>query len=853
MPRSVAKRSAIKRFRALIIDEIRQYIKETYPELVGKPARKNKSDEIVNERWRQQSEDVQASFLRGEQVPMCRLQPYAPVEKQGMPQATPSRSDKDEAFNRFRVIVMDQARQYVKSAYPTLVGCASVRNKAHEIVRKRWRQQSEQVQATFLRGEHVSVSRLQPYTPPSGMETAVEKRSMLGTWRYIHNGITNRYTIALDGDTLAFIQTWPSGFSVRGQLARGAMCPSLYHVYRNGIPAYDCNIHSWKIPGSGENAGQLVYGGSGVADNDARWWSAELVDNQDRPAGVIAVAFDDSIVPRMISRYKPQHQKDFLYFHGEYEAFNVDLDTCDGRAGNHVWKQATWMPKQGVLCANCDCYSTGGYVFHCEKCSHVICNDCAVSGRGGRPYVKARDDRLSAIKAAAAAELRSVADRLPDTKQVKYLPEFLSGKRILVAQGRHEYLVDNSQRQAATIGLHYWNRPVYEDRDEDPQLFAPWGSVVKGELFNDWLKLEVDVGKAFEVVENEAEMPDGWHLATHQDFMDRRDSICAKVGARVGGLGPLSYVKVDGGMLCGEKLVCGNFSCVWKLIVKYSRAKGSIAKIPVPQQASESTEVCSESLKLESEVLRSKRAASPLPSKCARRKTQHEPESSRAEDGEETQHGIDATGALEQEPPSEQRPIEPHQRIVDEAGTQLGDILASRMIHCEKCVADLGYQCWHCKCQQHKLNMADTKFAAFDRVLITQGRFRGRMGNISAPCDRPDGTFIVMVDGTSETPCTVESPASCRKVVKLNLDDPVLISHGACRGEKGYIRNVNYDALLYPSDLTKSYLVEIAAHPRLDRFSLATRADIEFDPEPRPRREFIVSEDKDPSFVLKSV
>merc|ERR1712194_157881 len=70
---------------------------------------------------------------------------------------------------------------------------------------------------------------------------------------------------------------------------------------------------------------------------------------------------------------------------------------------------------------------------------------------------------------------------------VRYLPENISGSRVLVACGLNQYTIDNSELQSDAVGPAYRYTPDLADKDA--QHAAIFGTTVTGHLSNGWLKL----------------------------------------------------------------------------------------------------------------------------------------------------------------------------------------------------------------------------------------------------------------------------------------------------------------------------------------------------------------------------
>merc|ERR1719223_47689 len=78
----------------------------------------------------------------------------------------------------------------------------------------------------------------------------------------------------------------------------------------------------------------------------------------------------------------------------------------------------------------------------------------------------------------------------PNTDKIGFLPEFVQGNCVLVEIGIvGNYLVDNSQLQAAAPRLGYRRSMRMEDRSSTPG--PVWGSVVQGILRDGWLQADM--------------------------------------------------------------------------------------------------------------------------------------------------------------------------------------------------------------------------------------------------------------------------------------------------------------------------------------------------------------------------
>ena len=96
------------------------------------------------------------------------------------------------------------------------------------------------------------------------------------------------------------------------------------------------------------------------------------------------------------------------------------------------------------------------------------------------------------VRVSGSEQVECDANSKSDDKVISqerlYLPEFVLGKRVLVAQGATTYLANNSDLQSDKATVSFHSSPSMDDRLE---RVAAYGSVVTGELSNGWLKVEI--------------------------------------------------------------------------------------------------------------------------------------------------------------------------------------------------------------------------------------------------------------------------------------------------------------------------------------------------------------------------
>jgi len=103
---------------------------------------------------------------------------------------------------------------------------------------------------------------------------------------------------------------------------------------------------------------------------------------------------------------------------------------------------------------------------------------------GGVQGDDAKEFAVPGVATAAAAG--DSQTNLLDLQAFYHLPEFVNGKRVLLATSQAGvFLVDNSELNADAPGIGYRNAPRMEDR---AVKFVPWGSKVEGVLSDGWLK-----------------------------------------------------------------------------------------------------------------------------------------------------------------------------------------------------------------------------------------------------------------------------------------------------------------------------------------------------------------------------